>query len=108
MGTWCEREVPSVGLPSTSFGPVHPLGERKIIMGQRGRALGFDGKVPADVRLLWFFPPPDLVSRDNGASLPRLLRAPDGAPGTPLSSSTRASFWIRLMSETTVSSMAAM
>src|SRR2546430_1238913 len=39
IGTWCERNVPSTGLPSTSFGPVHPLGVRRMIMGHRGRAL---------------------------------------------------------------------
>jgi hypothetical protein len=39
IGTWCERFVPSVSLPSTIFGPVQPFGERKIIIGQRGRAL---------------------------------------------------------------------
>ena len=38
IGTWCERNVPSTGRPSTTFGPVQPLGERKTIIGQRGRA----------------------------------------------------------------------
>ena len=37
IGTWCERQVPSTGLPSTSFGPVQPLGVRRMIIGQRGR-----------------------------------------------------------------------
>jgi hypothetical protein len=37
-GTWCERQLPSVGLPSTSCGPVQPFGERSTIIGQRGRA----------------------------------------------------------------------
>ncbi len=36
-GTWCERHVPSVFWPSTSFGPVQPLGERRMISGQSGR-----------------------------------------------------------------------
>jgi len=31
--------VPSTGTPSTSAGPVHPLGVRSTIMGQRGRAV---------------------------------------------------------------------
>jgi hypothetical protein len=31
--------VPSVFLPSTTFGPVQPFGERKMIMGQLGRFL---------------------------------------------------------------------
>jgi hypothetical protein len=39
IGTWCERNVPSVALPSTVFGPVQPLGERSTIIGQRGRSL---------------------------------------------------------------------
>jgi len=37
-GTWCERQFPSAGLPSTTFGPVHPFGERKTIIGQIGRS----------------------------------------------------------------------
>jgi hypothetical protein len=37
MGTWCERQYASVFLPSTSFGPVHPLGVRRMIIGQSGR-----------------------------------------------------------------------
>ena len=37
-GTWCERQVPSTGTPSTSFGPVQPFGVRSTIIGQRGRA----------------------------------------------------------------------
>ena len=37
-GTWCERQVPSIRLPSTSFGPVQPLGVRSTIIGQRGRS----------------------------------------------------------------------
>ena len=38
MGIWWERQLPSTGCPSTSLGPVQPLGERKTIMGHRGRA----------------------------------------------------------------------
>ena len=38
-GTWWERNVPSVGLPSTTVGPVQPFGERRMIIGQRGRSL---------------------------------------------------------------------
>ena len=34
-GTWCERHVPSTGLPSTSRGPVQPFGVRRISIGQR-------------------------------------------------------------------------
>ena len=37
-GTWCERNEPSIGLPSTTFGPVQPLGVRRTIIGQRGRS----------------------------------------------------------------------
>ena len=37
IGTWCARKVPSMGLPSTSRGPVQPLGVRRIITGQAGR-----------------------------------------------------------------------
>ena len=37
-GTWCERQVPSTGTPSTSFGPVQPFGVRSTITGQRGRS----------------------------------------------------------------------
>ena len=39
IGTWCERHVPSIGSPSTSFGPVQPFGERRTIIGQRGRSV---------------------------------------------------------------------
>ena len=35
-GTWWERQVFSAGLPSTIFGPVHPLGERRMIIGHAG------------------------------------------------------------------------
>src|ERR1017187_4859151 len=28
-GTWCARNVPSIGIPSTSFGQVHPYGRAK-------------------------------------------------------------------------------
>ena len=38
-GTWCERQEPSIGWPSTSFGPVQPLGVRRTIIGQRGRSV---------------------------------------------------------------------
>ena len=38
MGTWCERHESSARLPSISFGHVQPLGERRIIIGQRGRS----------------------------------------------------------------------
>ena len=37
-GTWCERKVPSTGLPSTVLGPVQPLGVTSTIIGQRGRS----------------------------------------------------------------------
>ena len=37
IGTWCERQLPSTGLPSTSFGPVQPFGVRSTIIGQVGR-----------------------------------------------------------------------
>ena len=36
-GTWCARNVPSIGCPSTTFGPVQPLGVASTIIGQRGR-----------------------------------------------------------------------
>ena len=36
-GTWCERQNPSVLSPSTSFGPVQPLGVCRMIIGQLGR-----------------------------------------------------------------------
>ena len=35
-GTWCDRQLPSAGLPSTVFGPLHPFGLRRMIIGQRG------------------------------------------------------------------------
>ena len=38
-GTWCARNVPSIGMPSTTFGPVQPLGVRRTIIGQRGTLL---------------------------------------------------------------------
>ncbi len=38
IGTWCARQVPSTGSPSTTFGPVQPLGVRSTIIGQRGRS----------------------------------------------------------------------
>jgi hypothetical protein len=34
-GTWCARQVPSTGRPSTNFGPVQPFGVRSTIIGQR-------------------------------------------------------------------------
>ncbi len=39
IGTWCDRHVPSTGLPSTSFGPVQPLGVLNTIIGHRGRSV---------------------------------------------------------------------
>ena len=36
-GTWCARNVPSIRLPSSSFGPVHPLGVRSTMHGHAGR-----------------------------------------------------------------------
>ena len=36
-GTWCARKVPSTFTPSTSFGPVQPLGVRMRMTGQAGR-----------------------------------------------------------------------
>ena len=36
-GTWCDRQDPSAFFPSTSLGPVQPLGVRSTIIGQRGR-----------------------------------------------------------------------
>ena len=38
-GTWCDRQVPSVCLPSTTFGPVQPFGVRSTIIGQVGRSV---------------------------------------------------------------------
>ena len=38
IGTWCERQEPSARLPSITFGQVQPLGERRTIIGQRGRS----------------------------------------------------------------------
>src|ERR1700690_1582621 len=37
IGTWCARNVPSICKPSTTFGPVQPLGDLSTIIGQRGR-----------------------------------------------------------------------
>ena len=39
-GTWCARKVPSMGSPSTSFGPVQPFGERRMIIGHSGTLIG--------------------------------------------------------------------
>ncbi len=36
-GTWWARQVPSILSPSTSFGPVQPLGLRSTIIGHRGQ-----------------------------------------------------------------------
>ena len=36
-GTWWARQKSSTWWPSTIFGPVQPLGERRTIIGQRGR-----------------------------------------------------------------------
>ena len=38
-GTWCARQKPSTLWPSTSLGPVQPLGLRNTIIGQRGRSV---------------------------------------------------------------------
>ncbi len=37
MGTWWARHVPSTGNPSTTLGPVQPLGVRSTMAGQAGR-----------------------------------------------------------------------
>ena len=37
IGTWCARQVPSTGSPSTTLGPVHPLGVFSTMAGQAGR-----------------------------------------------------------------------
>ena len=34
-GTWCARNVPSIWIPSTTFGPVQPFGVRSTIIGHR-------------------------------------------------------------------------
>ena len=39
-GTWCDRHEPSTLWPLISSGPVHPLGDRSTIIGQRGRNAG--------------------------------------------------------------------
>ena len=36
IGTWCARHVPSTGSPSTTLGPVHPLGVFSTMAGQAG------------------------------------------------------------------------
>ena len=36
-GTWCARQVPWICTPSTTSGPVQPLGVRRTISGHRGR-----------------------------------------------------------------------
>ena len=38
-GTWWDLQEPSVRFPSTVFGPVHPFGVRRRIIGHRGRAV---------------------------------------------------------------------
>ena len=40
-GTWCARQVPSTGLPSTNFGPVQPFGVRITSIGHIGRVASF-------------------------------------------------------------------
>jgi len=40
IGTWCERHVPSLGLPSTTFGPVQPLGRHELV--HFGRFIALD------------------------------------------------------------------
>ena len=37
-GTWWARKEPSICLPSTTLGPVQPLGVRSTIMGHTGRS----------------------------------------------------------------------
>ena len=44
FGTWWARNVPSTGRPSTTFGPVQPLGDFKTIIGQRGRVRSPDAR----------------------------------------------------------------
>ena len=39
IGTWCERQVPSTGLPSIVLGPVQPFGVRNTIIGHCGRSV---------------------------------------------------------------------
>ena len=49
MGTWWARQKPSTLWPSTSSGPVQPLGERRTIIGQRA----VDVALPLARALLW-------------------------------------------------------
>jgi hypothetical protein len=65
-GTWCERNVPSTGRPSTSCGPVQPLGVRSTIAGHGRR-----GPVP------WPRASPGIV-RMRRSSRRASPRAPDG------------------------------
>ncbi len=37
IGTWWARKVPSIIFPSTTLGPVQPLGVRRTIIGHGGR-----------------------------------------------------------------------
>ena len=57
IGTWCERHVPSTGLPSTSFGPVQPFGDaehdhrpRRPVEVGRPSARGPGAWIAADLR----------------------------------------------------------
>ena len=66
-GTWWERNDPSAGSPSTSLGPVQPLGVRSTIIGQRGRAASA-ACAPVDSRARRRLDPRaalDLGSRDD-------------------------------------------
>ena len=47
-GTWCERNVPSICSPSMTFGPVHPFGLRRMIIGQRGRSVSHCSELPVE------------------------------------------------------------
>ena len=74
-GTWCERQVPSTGLPSTSFGPVQPFGVRRTIIGQRGRP----GVPPLRARSRWISR--DLVERRRrGRPRTRWCTGPGSSP----------------------------
>ena len=90
-GTWCERQVPSVFLPSTR-GPVQPFGVASTIIGQRGRRVGRRLRAaagsPGSPRRSRRAPPPSPGASAPGRRPPRSTAGSRSRSGE-LSSSSR-------------------
>ena len=52
-GTWCDRQVSSTFLPSTSLGPVQPFGVRRMIIGHSGRPVSPSSRAARWIAAIW-------------------------------------------------------